>query len=183
MDINWDKAPEGATHYCIGSTHDTVWRDLSGVDAKYWYQGEWHRHEGASSEFCLKYGVFEERPTQQAWDGKGLPPVGTVCEHEPDRFSDKWVTVEVLAHREFKGHDTGLLVVFATEDDVSFSSPECFRPIKTKEQLAAEAWEKEVRRMVDVADRFGAHPNVCAVICSRLYDAGYRKQEKSNAKA
>jgi len=186
MDINWDEAPEGATHYCIGSTHDTVWRDLSGVDAKYWYQGEWHLHEGVNSEFCLKYGVFEERPVGQAWNGEGLPPVGTVCEHEPDGFSDKWVTVEVLAHREFKGHDTGLLVVFATEDDVSFSSPECFRPIKTKEQLAAEEREKEIDTLCyDILSHYEA-PKMSEHylgLAKSLYEAGYRKQENNDAKA
>lgn len=98
MDINWDEAPEGATHYCIGSTHDTVWRDLSGVNAKYWSQGRWHDHHGVSSEFCLKYGVFEERPTQQAWDGKGLPPVWYLRERlSYDRETGRLVWLPRLA--------------------------------------------------------------------------------------
>jgi len=173
MDINWDEAPEGATHYCIGSTHDTVWRDLSGVNAKYWSQGRWHDHHGVSSEFCLKYGVFEERPTQQAWDGKGLPPVGTVCEYYADE--DSWRQCEIVAHKD------GKAVVWVNHAHIwSTSSGAGFRPLKTKEQLAAEEREKAVEEMFA---RFGGPDGLTRKQCMWVISEGYRKQENNDAKA
>ena len=38
--VLWKSAPEGATHYYIGS--DSPWRDLSGEDWKWWQDGKWH---------------------------------------------------------------------------------------------------------------------------------------------
>lgn len=174
MDINWDEAPTDATHY-LPETKETFECWIKpGYSMQVRHQKKWIADDTSDVEY-----LFIPRP--EKWNGEGLPPVGTVCEHEPDGFSDKWVTVEVLAHREFKGHDTGLLVVFATEDDVSFSSPECFRPIKTKEQLAAEKREKAIREMVETCYYPGS-TNTYAD-CEALYDAGYRKQENNDAKA
>lgn len=79
------------------------------------------------------------------WNGEGLPPVGVVCEHEG---SDGWSNpfkVEVIAHKPFFGHeDGGLLVVFATDSDVSFSSAECFRPVRTPEQITISAMMEDL---------------------------------------
>ena len=180
MDINWDEAPEGATHYCIGSTHDTVWRDLSGVDAKYWYQGEWHDHHGVSSEFCLKYGVFEERPTQQAWDGKGLPPVGTVCECQNDEL--KWLEGTIV---HVGIHGSTKLAVMQTKEEILYGEVGEFRPIKTKEQIAAEEREKAIEEMYSLTFASTSQEVLDAQrqVCEALYDAGYRKQENNDAKA
>lgn len=190
MDINWDEAPEGATHYCIGSTHDTVWRDLSGVDAKYWYQGEWHRHEGANSEFCLKYGVFEERPVQQAWNGEGIPPVGSLCEVKSTARGKErdWFKAEVKYISPF----TVVLDDFPTDwllegEFVVHPNTVQFRPIKTKEQIAAEERKEAVDMMRWICeewvdsdlDRAWSWDEIFGV----LHDAGYRKQENNDAKA
>lgn len=36
----WKDAPEGATHYYIGS--DSPWRDCSGKEWKWWHDGKWN---------------------------------------------------------------------------------------------------------------------------------------------
>lgn len=181
MDINWDEAPEGATHYCIGSTHDTVWRDLSGVDAKYWSKGRWHDHHGVSSEFCLKHGVFEERPVQEGWNGKGLPPVGTVCECQNDEL--KWLE-GIIVHVGI--HGSTKLAVMQTKEEILYGEVGEFRPIKTKEQLAAEEREKAIEEMVQFFMNYYGNPKGAEqylLICRSLHDAGYRKQESNDAKA
>lgn len=182
MDINWDEAPEGFD-YALTTAPDWVGSlEYKGtvIFAKKRENPAYFELSDGSAPFVGPrcWVVIATRP--EKWNGKGLPPVGTVCEHETDGFSDKWVTVEVLAHREFKGHGTGLLVVFATEDDVSFSSPECFRPLKTKEQLAAEEREKAVEEMFA---RFGGPGGLTLKQCIWVISEGYRKQENNDAEA
>lgn len=152
---------------CMGTVTDTNWTDGAIVamygfdDPVYFYYDEFELvgepdvqtsnetpslvHKTTPKDDDSIERGSQPRVDKNAWFERGeLPPIGTICEHEPSGFSNEWFSVEVLAHKEFKGHDTGLLVVFATEDDVSFSSGECFRPIKTAEEMEAEARKKAV---------------------------------------
>lgn len=114
--------------------------------------------------------TFEARP-QEAWDGQGLPPVGTVCEwHE----SDGWAYTEskVVAYT-----DDGLFVCMQKQG----RRPEVlridncdFRPIRTPEQIAAEEREKAVGDMaMSIQGVPYQYPTLYA-----LFDAGYRRQEE-----
>lgn len=167
MDINWSKAPAGATHYCIDGASGTAWRDLSGVSAKYWSEGKWHDHYGISSEFCLKYGVFEARPTQNGWNGEGLPPVGAYIEWLSGQYG--WLGGRVV------GHD-GAVTVVSHNDGYTGCHPHEVRAIRTPEQIAAEERAEAVAAMLGL---FGETDSRDTYLMQRLYDAGYRKQENN----
>ncbi|MEZ6848312.1 hypothetical protein ABL987_33130, partial [Pseudomonas aeruginosa] len=83
MSIDWNTAPEGATHWePRGIVFGEGWMKKVGNEWYYWLEG---------SEVCAgvwadcfvsaeREATFEARP-QEAWDGQGLPPVGTVCQY------------------------------------------------------------------------------------------------------
>jgi len=99
------------------------------------------------------------------WNGKGLPPVGTVCEWHPNH--DGWVKVEILGH---SGEETWF------RRDGHESSETClrmafFRPIRTPEQIAAEEREKAIEEMVHDHDN-----DQLRAWAAYVYDIlGYRK--------
>ncbi|WP_162599254.1 hypothetical protein [Pseudomonas aeruginosa] len=127
--------------------------------------------------------TFEARP-QEAWEGQGLPPVGTLCEwHGPNSDGpDGWVYTEsnVVAYT-----DDGLFICMQKPGcwPVVQRIDNCeFRPLRTPEQIAAEEREKAVQEMLALdeyphgQDRGGMMSR--ADFCRVLYDAGYRRQEE-----
>lgn len=134
---------------------------------------EFHGVSLAIKEFGYNFDglsswTFGFREVQNAkWNGEGLPPVGTVCQHEGRIDDREWLEVKVIAHTEKRGYE---VAVFEYEDIVTYSTARYFRPIRTPEQIAAEEREKgitEMRRQWSLGgerDKFAA-----------LWDAGYRK--------
>lgn len=125
--------------------------------------------------------TFEARP-QDTWDGKGLPPVGTVCEwHGPNSDGpDGWVYTEskVVAYT-----DDGLFICMQKPSfwPVVQRIDDCeFRPIRTPEQIAAEEREKAALEMAALMSGHDDRSKDCfKVLGEILYDAGYRRQESS----
>ncbi|HCF7134682.1 TPA: HNH endonuclease [Pseudomonas aeruginosa] len=78
MSIDWNTAPEGATHWePRGIVFGEGWMKKAGNEWSYWLEGsEVWADCFVSAE---REATFEARP-QEAWEGQGLPPVGTVCE-------------------------------------------------------------------------------------------------------
>jgi len=110
------------------------------------------------------------------WNGEGLPPVHTVCEHQGDDDDcNSWFPVLILAHAKIG--DRYVAVFQRVDDDmhITFSDAVFFRPICTPEQIAAQEREEAVQQMLSVAEDMEAG---LYMICEALYDAGYRKQEK-----
>lgn len=110
------------------------------------------------------------------WDGEGLPPVNTVCEHQGyDDDCSSWFPVLILAHAKIG--DRHVAVFQRVDDDmhITFSDAEFFRPIRTPEKIAAQEREEAVQQMLSVAEGMEAG---LYMICCALYDAGYRKQEE-----
>lgn len=164
--VDWSKAPKWCNGYgLIGIAQYPVWFD------DYYYEylssGKKHAFDDGCTFKKSDFSYTEERPKQpQAWSGPedGLPPVGLKCMHGEE-------VVEILAHRAFKGHEHDpLLVVFATADDVSFSSPCCFRPIAREDQIAADQRESAIRELMDIAQVD------CRVTAARLVDAGFKRE-------
>lgn len=163
-EIDWSKAPEGATHYAPGSDiwtesfmklEDDIWYAQSGYDDKEWIVDD-------TGDDPSRY-----IPRSSPWSGEGLPPVGTVCECQ--RPGDIWQKVIILAHHN--GH------AWVTGDDgkhcFTVTAYGVFRPIKTPEQIAAEERDKAVHQMgLDAG--FSGSVQQCY---ERLYDLGYRKVE------
>lgn len=83
---------------------------------------------------------------QVAWDGEGLPPVGCDCEVKGAHGDESWSVGKILSHTKFKGRDCA---VFQTEETVSVSSYEYFRPIRT------EAERKREEAINDIASMMG----------------------------
>lgn len=169
MEIDWSKAPEGATHG--RKTYDGHnWYKI--VDGDFCYltrQGYWQPAITSMAECTIRPGVTE-------WTGDGLPPVGLLCEayyHNDTRPGWKPFTLKYLSddHVIFKG--LGETVVSREQFDRCVADQ--FRPLRTAEQIAAEEREAELNRMVatvSMLDKGWARK-----VCARLYDAGYRKFE------
>ena len=181
MYINWDEVPEGFD-YALTTAPD--W------DGELEYEGtiRFAKKVGNSTYFECSEGktlvvgpycwmVLATRP--EKWDGEGLPPVGTVCEYYADE--DTWRQCEIIAHKD------GKAVVWVNHAHIwSTSSGALLRPLKTKEQLAAEEREKAVDEMVQFFMSYYGNPKGAEqylLICRSLYGAGYRKQESNDAKA
>lgn len=169
-EIDWSKAPEGATHWSppygrfVG-----LWAKLDGDQ---WFYREpratrWHAglHPRADEQYVA-------RPQPTPWSGEGLPPVGTVCEVN-DARNDTWTRVDqVLASASLSGRD---VAVFRIGDYIAYSPADRFRPIRTPEQIAADEREKAIAEMAQAVG-LGGQPCVFGLdYIAALYDAGYRK--------
>ena len=114
-------------------------------------------------------------PKVVAWDGEGMPPVGSAsCEYLGAHKYDEWTVVNIFAHY---GHT--VFVDFGdgwrAEDDSSR-----FRPIRTDDQIAAEERKSEILEMIDA---FGTETAIWGrdavmEICGHLWESGYRKEQK-----
>lgn len=161
--IDWSKAPKGATHY---NPMCGDWYKVSGVSADCWsnFKGGWHpAHIWESrKDYCIA------RPSPP-WNGQGLPPVGTVCEM---KYCGEWEKTEILC--------IGVKHVFIRQIAVTGEAFECslnlsacqFRPIRTPEQIAAD----ERKSVIDDLMRLyieGASGHIGGI--AAIYEAGYRK--------
>lgn len=123
-----------------------------------------------------------------AWTGEGLPPVGTVCEYKPYQISSKWYQVEIIAHFRNKAMVAAFIPTGDDGKTVAQAIAECFRPIRTPEQIAEEARIAELNLMVGAIKDYpgGRHGvdhltqlKIHEEACINLYDAGWRKQVES----
>ena len=169
-EIDWSKAPEGATHYnhtCfdwykVGSHEPFFWNGRAWAPARFWDD---RKHD------CTP------RQTTPSWSGEGLPPVGVVCEAATPHTSGPnnersfiWIEGSVIAYYEIKGKTYAWF-----SEDEGFYPPAVleFRPIRTTEQSAADERVAAVDEMVKACP----HPDSTStcVDCAALYDADYRK--------
>lgn len=166
-EIDWSNAPEGAQYYC--------------VDNRLFY-----KFDGAGSGMCTnprgpwfpcgdmddyEPGELTPRPSAPAWNGEGLPPVGTSIEWFSPIYG--WIGGRVV------GHD-GSATVVVHNDGYTGCHPHGVRPIRTPEQIAAEEREKAIDEMVGLMCQDGAFDHEdpeAAAAMGKLYDAGYRKVE------
>lgn len=117
-------------------------------------------------------------PKVVEWDGEGLPPVGSTCEHSTDDNKNDsadggWKKVKIVGHHQFHNDDY-LCAVWVSGTDVSYSSEgEHFRPIRTAEQVAAEEIEA-IREFLIYEHRDGG----LIGIAKALHESGYRKEPK-----
>ncbi|MFL4218727.1 hypothetical protein LES20_20145 [Pseudomonas aeruginosa] len=181
MSIDWSTAPEGATHWEPRS-YDFAegWMRKDWDGWSYWSEGRevWVRGVLTCDVSAEREATFEARP-QDTWDGKCLPPVGTVCERRTLPGGDgRYEQVRIIA-RTRKGfpvweNTDGVFAGISKFPHLVGGRPE-FRPIRTHEQIAAEEREAGISDMQTITD--GAGPTVYAKL-SALYDAGYRRQEE-----
>ena len=168
-EIDWSKAPEGATHYNrtyfdwykVGSYEPSFWNGRAWAPARFWDD---RKHD------CI------QRPTAPSWSGEGLPPIGVVCEY---RVCDgPWYKCEI---RYTIKHPAGGVIAYCPhlDHEQALYAPYCqFRPIRTPEQIAAELADQAIKEIAGIICRDGAFdiddPEVTESAVA-LYDAGYRK--------
>ena len=172
MNIDWSKAPEDATH--VGTKQVpgvTCWYKLKEGVFYFWYctNDDLDFDGWAESKGDPIHTPLIERPKkQEAWNGEGLPPVGTVCDMHIDDFG--WITGTVVVHIDL---DEPAAVAHNGEE-VFHGNASDFRPIKTADQVAAEEREKAISDMMEVtSDGISCIGQDDALA---LYKAGYRKQ-------
>lgn len=174
--IDWSKAPEGATHWEPDSA-DWFEGWMLQTDGRWFSWSEEHRAWNPTSSVSpSRAATFIHRPAEPTtWDGTGLPPVGTVCEVD----HNGWRQCNVFAHAVEGKEPVDVLFDFVDVDgSQSWNWYDCaskFRPLRTPEQLAAEAREKAVDEMLQLNLKDGGV--AARSYCERLYDAGYRKVE------
>lgn len=183
--IDWSKAPEGAT-VLLKHVRDNsyAWAVSHADESDAWIV------DGTCFGFRLMaycWRVVSKRPTTPSWSGEGLPPVGTVLEAiDKEINGGTWSKMVVLAVGKH-GQDDCLMVAEVIEGQ---SRPgamvaslytgweRSFRPIRTHEQIAAELADQAIKEMVSIICRDGAFdiddPEVTESAVA-LYDAGYRK--------
>jgi len=140
-EIDWSKAPEGATHYDGG----VFYRRNEG---RWEYCDPYVRVWRESNNEAPFFDRLLVRPSRPQWRGPedGLPPVGTVCEFAEglsqyviaeDHQGWPGEALEVLAHR-----DTGKPVAVVwnlRRKQASTVIAECLRPLKSDKERAVEA--------------------------------------------
>ncbi|HBO3356367.1 TPA: hypothetical protein L4S42_004211 [Pseudomonas aeruginosa] len=178
MSIDWKTAPEGATHWePSGPDFNKGWMKKEGNEWFYWSEGSnrWFQGKLSCNVSADREATFEARP-QEAWDGQGLPPVGTTCIVEP--HNTLWGFSSTSGHeRKILAYHTDY--VWLGNGDTPLETTRIdkvdFRPIPTPEQIAAEEREKAVGDMaMSIQGVPYQYPTLYA-----LYDAGYRRQESS----
>ena len=162
--VDWSKAPEGATHWMPESRHwrEGFWKREG--DANYFFEGGEWAFSGAKP---FGHPALVERPAAPQWNGEGLPPVGASVEWFSPVYG--WLGGRVV------GHD-GTVAVISQNDGYTGCHLHEVRPIRTPEQLAAEAREKAIDEMVSVSPLIDGEWS--KLVCTALYDAGYRKLEQ-----
>ncbi|MEV1265310.1 hypothetical protein ABZR19_33015 [Pseudomonas aeruginosa] len=175
MSIDWNTAPEGATHWePTGPDFYEGWMKKEGTDWFYWSESghKWINGILTCDVSADREATFEARP-QEAWDGQGLPPVGTVCEVKHRDIG--WVRCEIVAHKSFSCGGLTHAIAWIDENTLDQSQGLRFRQLRTPEQIAAEEREKAVGDMaMSIQGVPYQYPTLYA-----LYDAGYRRQESS----
>jgi hypothetical protein len=178
-EIDWSKAPEGATQYDCGS--NWPWEKVLGNELYYYSDSDkWYLISGyAANDLGDRRDVIK-RPTHSAWNGERLPPVGALCEAAiphtsgPDNARSMiWIEGSVIAYYEIGGKT----YAWFAEGADGFYPPNVleFRPIRTPEQIAADEREAAVQVIADIISPGDCVGSLDVERAYRVYDAGYRK--------
>ena len=185
-EIDWPKAPEGATHYlkdnaaygwvaCWYKYENNQWLAINDANRHKWLAD--------NDQVDLFVPLLIPRPSP-SWSGQGLPPVGVRCEAgiphtsgpDGENRSIVWIDGRVIAYHDIKGRK----YAWFADDDGGFYPPGVleFRPIRTPEQIAKDEREAAVDAML-LLDPYLQNTQLGmmsrADFCRALYSDGYRK--------
>lgn len=179
--IDWSKAPEWAKwHGLAGEMKSQVWFD----DEKYSYVDG--QQDGKAFFYCdactyssQDFSNVTFRPSTPSWSGEGLPPVGVVCEVNPDKAGWRKSVISYIGDGFVAWLQVGDLIVpeyGAFIDDCEF------RKIRTPEQIAASERGEAIKCACADIDKLVAAYNM-SIDCSAairatieaMIDKGYRK--------
>lgn len=171
------KIPNDASHYRVDRCeHTTYYRWFDGHlviwgDGQWVYTGETELPEGAQS--------IQDLTPAPAWDGKGLPPVGTVCEIDPNQSHDDYYAhhagkpIHIVVHGVSSNGKVPTAVYWVMGDD-GFKEYHAlvagnFRPIRTPEQI-----ERDVQISDMIAISGLSTDDSTREALGKLYDLGWR---------
>lgn len=165
--IDWSKAPEGATHYvpAPNDLHHPIWLKMDGqtvLNAGYIGHDHWAHTYTRGSQPCTDLSNAIARPTTPSWSGEGMASVGADIEVKHELYG--WIGARVV------GQD-GEASIVRTNDGYAGVFPHQMRPIRTSEQIAADEREAAVDEMHKLYMEGAKHSGGLYA----LYDAGYRK--------
>lgn len=168
-EIDWSKAPEGTTHYVVGSINPFEKR--VGDDWFYYVGGTWSRVYGKGDDRIASSSLAVVlRPATPSWSGEGLPPVGIDIEVLHELYG--WIGARVV------GQD-GEAAIVRTNDGYAGVFQHQIRPIRTPEQIAADERDKAAHELFRSAwpetHSWGDLSPHWQEAFYRLADAGYRK--------
>lgn len=188
--VDWSKAPEGATHYTPGregeGTNPVYWRVVEGAVVNAWavFKSGDLKEISINRLLDLDRSDLVERPSP-AWSGEGLPPVGVRCEAAIPHTSGLdnarsfiWIEGSVVAYHKIKGKT----YAWFAEDD-GFYPPNVleFRPMRTPEQIAADEREADISELTKFFMNYYGDPKGAEkyfLVSRSPHDAGYRKQDQ-----
>lgn len=166
-DIDWSKAPKGATH-CLAGRH-CPWYQLDTDGAwLFWTGFVW----GVAVVTKEEKAAMVAR--HRSWNGEGVPPAGTICEVSCCATSKnlEWTEAKLM-------YSSSCTVVLQMEGKAGeFIAHPCtmkFRLIKTPEQIAKDEREAALKEIVHLIESADSRDKT---IAEAIYDAGYRKQAK-----
>lgn len=115
---------------------------------------------------CIGQGV-----DMPEWNGDGVPPIGCACEMQDSKGT--WLPVDIIAKNDgftFGWSYDYRIVLFG-------DGPDEFRPLRTE---AEKEREKAIAELVSVicGDVPDTGMATAAMYAERVYDAGYRKENK-----
>jgi hypothetical protein len=180
--IDWSKAPPHATHWCPGNAKiEAGWiYNPGGTKGEFYscYADRGLEHIPAFPDW--RKSRLVQRPPKQSWVGEGLPPVGVVCEiaGSSEYFHNRHpegVEVKIYAHFT---DDRGVELAAFTDGIGQVGGvgiAKCFRPIRTPEQIEAQARTEAIDDMIKALGMDNAG-TAEYIRCGLIYDAGYRKQ-------
>lgn len=146
MNVDWDEAPQGAeAGHSGGEGLYPAWfrKDVAGLVEQIcpaagiktwtWMGGRKDFPPGAVLRPTIRLGQVA---CDCQWNGEGLPPVGSDVEIDHSVAGGGISQVTIIAHIRARNLDCA---VYQKGDDVSYASRGAFKPIRTPEQIAAEA--------------------------------------------
>lgn len=182
--IDWSKAPEGATHYdCREYVSPAFMRkNHNGSDWEYFGVHHWIMYGQLSADQEAK---LIARP--QPWAGEGLPPVGiraTIVDNDPHECYRDHVgaDVEILAHTISENDQPVAVYKAIIRGEVFYNAliADRFRPALTAEQVAEEERRRGILQMAhDCGSWWQTETDAKCLppVFAAMWKAGYRKFE------
>ena len=131
MTIDWDEAPEGATHYATGPRIDHPW--LKDNPPSFWASDRWLVY-GSTSIGRRDIAEAVPKPTS-------YKDIGSILEYYVADYG-LWRKGEVIAHAK------GKVVVQCVEyGNIGLYPAEELRPLKSPQELAQEQVDDEIEQM------------------------------------
>ncbi|HFL2728925.1 TPA: hypothetical protein ACGWTY_002867 [Pseudomonas aeruginosa] len=180
MSIDWNAAPEGATHWePRGTEFGEGWMKKVGNEWSYWLEGSevWAGVWADCFVSAEREATFEARP-QEAWDGQGLPPVGTTCIVYPHNTQWGFSSTAGYERKVLAYH--GDFVWLGTENEAletTRTDKVDFEAIQSPEQIAAEERRNSILHLANLLIDSRGHCNEYSQ-AKAIFDAGYRRQEE-----